>query len=537
MAKGAAVLIELLAEVGVRQVFGIPSGPWCPFMEAMRTGEVEFVLVSNEASAGFMADVCGRITGKPGACYGTTGPGATNLSTGVGSAYLDRSPQLAFTSEARDAMRQRTMQMWIDHQALFKPLTKWTTTLRPNNFRDTFAHAVRVALSEVPGPVHLGLPEDLGYDDVPPGSLTIPELLRPPLPEPQQVADVQRLLQNARKPLLAVGLSIMRTAAWEPLRRFIDTQQLPVIFTPMAKGLLDEEHPCYAGVLFHGLSDIVAQTNQQADLVLALGYDPVEFNYEDWMPNAPLVSIDTLSADIDRSTYAMAAELVCDLRAAIEQLAAFPKFSNAWDLQLLAQRRAQMFATLTPDTSEFSPHHVLAIMRELMPRDGILTCDVGAHTHLIGQLWRPYAPGNFIMTNGWSAMGFGIPAALAAKLCLPDRAVACVTGDGGFLMMVGEMATAARMGLPVVFVVLTDRNLQLIKVKQERRGYPQYGTALYTDAYRPAPQYFGVPVITANDAHAFHEAFATALTMSEPVIVEAVVDPNEYDALILKPHK
>jgi acetolactate synthase I/II/III large subunit len=193
--------------------------------------------------------------------------------------------------------------------------------------------------------------------------------------------------------------------------------------------------------------------------------------------------------------------------------------------------------TLTPETSQFSPHHVLTVMRELMPRDGILTCDVGAHTHLIGQLWRPYEPGNFIMTNGWSAMGFGIPAALAAKLCLPDRTVACVTGDGGFLMMVGEMATAARMGLPVVFVVLTDRNLQLIKIKQERRGYPQYGTALYTDAYRPAPQYFGVPVMTASDPRAFHEAFAAALAMSGPVIVEAMVDPNEYDALILKPHR
>jgi acetolactate synthase-1/2/3 large subunit len=506
-------------------------------MEAMRTGEVEFVLVSNEASAGFMADVCGRITGKPGACYGTTGPGATNLSTGVGSAYLDRSPQLAFTSEVRGAMRHRTTQMWIDHQALFRPLTKWTTTLRPNNLHDTFAHAVQVALSEVPGPVHLGLPEDLGYEEVPPGSLRVPELLRPPLPEPPQLVDVQRLLRDARKPLLAVGLSVMRSAAWEPLRRFIDTQQLPVILTPMAKGLLDEAHPCYAGVLFHGLSDIVAQTHQQADLVLALGYDPVEFNYEDWMPNAPLVSIDTVPADIDRSTYPVAAELVCDLRAAIDRLAAFPKFQNAWDLQQLAQRRARMFEMLTPDTADFSAHHVLASMREIMPHDGILTCDVGAHTHLIGQLWRPHAPGNFIMTNGWSAMGFGIPAALAAKLCLPDRAVACVTGDGGFLMMVGEMATAARIGLPVIFVVLTDRHLQLIKVKQERRGYAPYGTALYTDAYRPASQYFGVPLLTANDADAFHEAFATALTMSGPVIVEAVVDPNAYDALILRPHK
>jgi acetolactate synthase-1/2/3 large subunit len=537
MSTAAAALTERLAEAGVRQVFGIPSGPWCPFMEAMRMSEVEFVLVSNEAAAGFMADVCGRITGKPGACYGTTGPGATNLSTGVGSAYLDRSPQLAFTSEVREAMRHRTMQMWIDHQALFKPLTKWTTTLRPHNFHDTFARAVQVALSEVPGPVHLGLPEDLGYEDVPGGSMTIPELLRPPLPEPQQIAAVQRLLQQARKPLLAVGLSALRSGTWGPLRRFIDTQQMPVILTPMAKGLLDEEHPCYAGVLFHGLSDIVAQTNQQADLVLALGYDPVEFNYEDWIPKAPLVSIDTVAADIERGTYQVASEMVCDLRAAIAQLAAFPKYANAWDLHALARRRAQMFAALTPETSQFSPHHVLASMRELMPRDAILTCDVGAHTHLIGQLWRPYAPDNFIMTNGWSAMGFGIPAALAAKLCLPDRTVACVTGDGGFLMMVGEMATAARLGLPVVFVVLTDRNLQLIKIKQERRGYPQYGTALYTAAYQPAPQYFGVPVVTANDPAAFHDAFATALTMPGPVIVEAMVDPNEYDTMILKPHK
>ncbi|HXH14446.1 MAG TPA: thiamine pyrophosphate-binding protein [Alphaproteobacteria bacterium] len=537
MTKGATVLMELLAEVGIRQVFGIPSGPWCPFMEAMRTGDVEFVLVSNEASAGFMADVCGRITGKPGACYGTFGPGATNLTTGVGCAYLDHSPLLAFTTEARDAMRQRTLQMWIDHQALFKPLTKWTTTLRPQNLRHDFARAVQVALSEVPGPVHLGLPEDLGYEDIASGTVAIPELLRPPLPDPQQMATIRTLIQNAQKPLLAVGLSVMRTGAWEPLRRFIEAQRLPVIFTPMAKGALDEDHPCYAGVLFHGLSDIVAQTNQQADLVIALGYDPVEFNYEDWMPNAPLVSIDTVPADIDRSAYQVACEVVCDLRSAIEQLAAFPTYANAWDLQALARRRAQMFAALTPEPSPFSPHHVLTIMRQLMPQDAILTCDVGAHTHLIGQLWRPYAPGNFIMTNGWSAMGFGIPAAMAAKLCRPERTVACVTGDGGFLMMVGEMATAARLGLPVVFVVLTDRNLQLIKIKQERKGYPQYGTALYTEAYRPAPQYFGVPVIAASDAKAFHEAFATALTMSEPVIVEALVDPNEYDTLILKPHR
>ncbi|MBI3325789.1 MAG: thiamine pyrophosphate-binding protein [Nitrospinae bacterium] len=537
MAKVATVLTDLLAEAGVRQVFGNPSGPWCPFMEAMRTGDVAFVLVSNEATAGFMADVCARITGKPGACYGTTGPGATNLTTGVGSAWLDHSPLLAFTTEARDPMRHRTVQMWIDHQALFKPLTKWTTTLRATNLRDTFARAVQVALAEVPGPVHLGIPEDLGDEDVPEGAMATPEWLGPPLPQASQIEQVRALLQGARKPLLAVGLSAMRTGAWQPLRRFIETQRMPAIFTPMAKGILDEDHPCYAGVLFHGLSDIVAETHHQADLVLAIGYDPVEFNYEDWMPDAPLVSIDSRPPDIDRSSYRVLCEVVGELPMAVEQLAAFPRFDHAWDLQALAHRRAQMFSLLTPVSSPFGPRHALTILRELLPRDGILTCDVGAHTHLIGQLWRPYAPGNLIMTNGWSSMGFGIPAALAAKLCLPERTVACVTGDGGFLMMVGEMATAARLGLPIVFVVLTDRNLQLIKIKQERKGYPQYGTALYTDAYQPAPHYFGVPVIAASDPKAFHEGLETALAMTEPVIVEALVDPDEYNALILKPHK
>ena len=166
MTTVATAVVELLAEAGVHYVFGVPSGPWAPYMEAMRTGPVEFVLVTHEAAAGFMADVCGRLTGRPGACYGTFGPGATNLSTGVGSAQLDRSPLLAFTTEAPEPMRHRTLQMGIDHQALFRPLTKWTTRLSVSNLRQTMRRAVQVATAEVPGSVHLGLPADLGQQTV-----------------------------------------------------------------------------------------------------------------------------------------------------------------------------------------------------------------------------------------------------------------------------------------------------------------------------------------------------------------------------------
>ncbi|MDH3604661.1 MAG: thiamine pyrophosphate-binding protein, partial [Candidatus Tectomicrobia bacterium] len=287
----ATALVDLLAEAGVRHVFGVPSGPWVPYMEAMRMGPVEFVLVSNEAAAGFMADVCGRLTGRPGACYGTFGPGATNLTTGVGSALLDRSPLLAFTTEAPESMRHRTLQMAIDHQALFRPLTKWTTQVSPAHLRQTMRRAVRTATAEVPGPVHLGLPADIGGRAVAAESGTAPMDTGPGMPPPlvERLREVEPLLRRAKRPLLVAGLSCLRLADWRAWRQMMQRHQLPVVVSPMVKGLLREDDPAYVGVLFHALSDVVAETIQEADLVLAIGYDPVEFNYEEWLPPVPLV--------------------------------------------------------------------------------------------------------------------------------------------------------------------------------------------------------------------------------------------------------
>jgi acetolactate synthase-1/2/3 large subunit len=507
-------------------------------MEAMRTGPVEFVLVSNEGAAGFMADVCGRLTGHPGACYGTYGPGATNLSTGVGSALLDRSPLLAFTTEASDRMYHRTLQMWVDHQALFRPLTKWTTRLSVTNLRQTMRRAVRVATAEVPGPVHIGLPDDLGKQPVAPeaGIAAMPLGEAAVAPAEAQLRDVERLLRPARRPLVVLGLSCLRATGREALQQFLARQGWPVVLSPMAKGLLREDHPAYVGVLFHALSDIVAETIREADLILAMGYDPVEFNYEDWLPATPLIHVDTVPADVDASVQ-LAAEVVGDLETVWRFLATLPPLPHHWDLQAIGSRRQRLFATLTAPRPRLAPSQVLGVIQELLPEDGYLTCDVGAHTHLIGQLWRTPAPGQLIMTNGWSSMGFGIPAALAAKLCRPEQPVVCVTGDGGFLMMVGEMATAVRLGLPVVFVVLVDRHIQLITIKQERQGFQRYGTVLYPESYTSPPHYFGVPVMAARTVAEVHDAIAQGLRAAGPVIVEAYVDPSEYDGVILRRHK
>jgi acetolactate synthase-1/2/3 large subunit len=534
----ATALIELLAEAGVRHVFGVPSGPWAPYMDAMRTGSVDYVLTSTEAAAGFMATVCGMLTHRPGACYGTYGPGATNLCTGVGAAWLDRAPVLAFTTEGPERMRQRTLQMQIDHQALFRPLTKWTTRLHASHLRQTLRRAVQVATAEVPGPVHLGLPEDLGPQSAIPEAGTIGMQWGRPAPPPDEEC-LQTLvwhLQQARRPLLVLGLSCVRAGGWEALRQCIDRHRLPVVLSPMAKGLLREEHPSYVGVVFHALSDVVAETIQEADAVLAVGYDPVEFNYEEWLPDVPLLHVDTVPADVDAACR-LACEVVGDLATVWRFLAALPPLAHTWDLEAIGTRRQRMFARLSAPRTALAPSQVLGVIQDLLPDDGFLTCDVGAHTHLIGQAWRTAAPGHLVMTNGWSSMGFGIPAALATKLCYPERQVVCVTGDGGFLMMVGEMATARRLGLPVVFVVLVDHHLQLITLKQGHQGFPCYGTPLLPGPYPPPSHYFGVPVTTARTVAEVHDAMAQGLRATGPVIIEALVDPAEYADLILRPHK
>lgn len=528
---------EVLDKIGVRFVFGIPSGPWVEYMEALRHSDAEFVLVSNEASAGFMADVCGRITGVPGACYGTFGPGATNLSTGVGGALLDRSPLLAFTHEMPDSMLGRTTQMGIDHQALFRPLTKWTTRLNADRIEETLRRAVDIATAETPGPVHIGLPADLG--SMPAGDETFQlESAQPPIPPDSRAIDqLVARFADARKPVLAVGLSAARAGAQTLVLDVAQRHGVPVVLTPMAKGVFPENHPLYAGVLAHALSNCVAETYRQADLVIGVGYDPVELNYEDWMPAVPLVHIDTKPADLDQSRYRLECDIVGPLGRPLTRLAELAPQPNDWDLAALADRRRQMFECLQPRAGVFGPTAALTVLREVLPEDGIVTCDVGAHLHLMGQLWRTPAPGSLLMTNGWSSMGFGIPAALAAKLCLPNRPVACVVGDGGFLMMVGEMATARRLDLPVVFVLLTDHHLTLIGVKQQRRGYPAYGTPLHGAAYRSADTFFGVPVLAAHDVKSYRAALDAAFADGGPVIVEAFVDPSEYGELLLKGNK
>jgi acetolactate synthase I/II/III large subunit len=300
----------------------------------------------------------------------------------------------------------------------------------------------------------------------------------------------------------------------------------------MAKGQAPEEGSSFVGVVGRARSEMVAEYCKPADLIIAVGYDPVEFNYEEWVQkDVPIVHIDTVRADRDRG-HSVPCNVVGDLRGILNALSSVPPLRHQWDFQALREHRRKLRQALTPARERFSPHHAVVAIRDLFPKEGILAADVGAHTHLIGQLWETDRPGTLLVSNGWSSMGFGIPAAISAKLVQPDRPVLACVGDGGFLMMVGEINTAVRLRLPVVFVLLRDNCLSLIKGKQSRKRFQHHGVEIFGPDYRPSDTFFGANVVPVDTEESFRVALKQALQGSGPVIIDAKVDPTEYEAMI-----
>jgi len=530
--NNADLIVATLKAAGIDRGFGIPSGNVLPLMEAMRTGGIDFVLTAHEGSAGFAADVSGRMTGIPGLCIATLGPGATNLATGVGCAYLDRSPLIAITCNLNADQLGRRIQMWIDHHALFAPITKATSRLEDGRIAQTVQDAIRIALTEPRGPVHLDLPEDVALAPA-------REEITPPSDPPQMAgapeADIERagqLIAAARRPIAVLGSSAMRVNDAARLREVVERHGLPFATTTMAKGMIDDEHPLAVGCIERACRQMQRRLLHSADLILGIGYDTVEVEYEAWIGGVPLLHIDIEAADVAPSVK-LVHQVMGNLDASLARLAAMPAAAARWPAAVLADHRRSFQTALRPDppsrSAAFTAHAAIDAVRRALPREGILSFDVGAHTHQIASQWTAHAPKTFQITNGWSSMGFGLPGAIAAKLARPDLPVVCMIGDGCFQMTCGEVATAKRLGLTLPIVVLDDKWLALIKVKQMRRQFPLYGTELQPEDYGDPPaHYFGVPAMGVRTAPALEAAVEKALAAPGPTVIEAVVDSGHY---------
>ena len=526
--NNADLIVATLKAAGVARGFGIPSGNVLPLMEAMRKGGVDFVLTAHEGSAGFAADVTSRMTGAPGLCIATLGPGATNLATGIGNAWLDRSPMIAITCNLNTDQLGRRIQMWIDHHALFKPITKATLPLRNGRIGETLVEAIRLALSEPMGPVHLDLPEDVA---VAPTKEPAPAPAKPAKIAPASDAAITRageLIAAARRPIAVLGSSAMRIADPAPLRDVIERHNLPFATTTMAKGMIDEDHPLSLGCIERACRQVQRKVLRSSDLIVGLGYDTIEVEYEAWIGDVPLLQIDIEPVDIAPSVR-LAHQATGDIETSLRRLAALPASTHAWTPDKIAEHRRAFQTALRPVSGSFTAHAAIDAVRRALPRPGVLSFDVGAHTHQIASQWSAHAPKSFLITNGWSSMGFGLPGAIAAKLARPDLPVVCLIGDGCFQMTCGEVATAKRLGITLPIVVLDDKWLALIKVKQIRRQFPLYGTELQQEDYREPPaHYFGVPAVGVRSPDALEAAVTTALAAQGPTVIEAVVDSDHY---------
>mgnify|MGYP006270046231 FL=1 len=494
----------------------------------MRKGGVDFVLTAHEGSAGFAADVDGRMTGRPGLCIATLGPGATNLATGVGNAWLDRSPMIAITCNLVTAQLGRRIQMWIDHHALFQPITKATLRLEHGKIGETLTKAITLSMTEPIGPVHVDLPEDVALaitqEQIPEFSL--------PLQKCPATEDVLRraqdILVSARRPIAVLGSSAMRMEDKDLLRQFIDRHQIPFATTAMAKGLIDEDHPLSLGCIERSCRQIQRRMLRSADLILGIGYDTIEVEFEAWIGETPLLQIDIEPVDIPSSVQLLH-QVTDDLSSIFKRLCILPPIKHSWDAYEVSAHRHLFQTALRPKSSSFTAHAAIDAVRHVLPKDGILAFDVGAHTHQISAQWQTYSPKTFHLTNGWSSMGFGLPAAIAAKLARPDLPVVCILGDGCFQMTCGEVATAKRQGISLPIIVLDDKWLALIKVKQVRRQFPFYGTELQSEEYiEPPAHYFGVPCFGVRNAAALIEKIEAALKAPGPTIIEAFVDSDHY---------
>jgi len=529
------VLIDVLKDIGISYVFGIPGGNFIHILSAIeKQSDIEFILVSNESSCGFMADAVYRRTGQMAACFATFGPGACNLTTGVCGGYLDRSPMLVFTDVKQDDMIDRITQMNIDQHSLFHPITKSTERLDIHNIRRQLYQAAETALNEVPGPVHIGLPEGVTTHLVSDNSRKIFQTGNQAIQDKESAGKVISLLQKSRKPLIVLGNSCNRFSVKAIIKQFAEHHQIPVVLTPMAKGQFSEENSLYTGVLGHALSDLVHEITGQADLILGIGYDPVEINYEDWTGNQIIIHLDTCHSDSQFTNTHQVSDLTGDIEIHLNIImnSDLPNFH--WDISKIETHKKEMFSNLMEEHDPFGPSHVMTLLNQTLPAHIPVTCDVGSHMHLAGQLWKTYGNDNFLLTNGCSSMGFSIPAAIGTSLVTPDSPVCCLIGDGCFLMSCGEIATAVRLNLHLVIIIFADECLSLITLKQKKNNLNDYGTSISKKAFLSTGLFLGAHVYRPESAPEFQTVLSETLQKRCVSLIEVTINPLSYQDKVLK---
>ena len=528
--KAAELLVSCLENEQVEFIFGLPGEENLDVMDALLDSGIRFIGVRHEQGGAFMADVYGRLCGKAGVCLSTLGPGATNLLTGVADANMDGAPVVAITGQASLDRMHKESHQHIDVVETFRPVTKWNAQIKTGRIvPEIVRKAFKVAQTEKPGATHIDFPEDLAGEETAGDPLLVQF---PPRPEPQaaQIDLAASLISAARSPIILAGNGVVRQDAAAALTRFAEKLNIPVAETFMGKGVLRDDHPL--SLLTCGLQarDYVSCGFDRADVVIAVGYDLVEYAPERWNPerDKTIIHIDQLPAEVDEH-YIVGVGVLGDIAMALQHIGEQAQPCQADGYARGLRRVIVEERDRFQDDTAFpmKPQRVLSDLRAVLGSADIVVSDVGAHKMWISRLYPCYQPNTCIISNGFASMGIGVPGALAAKLLYPERNVVTVTGDGGFLMNSQELETAVREQVPFVTLVFHDNSYSLIGMKQQgkfgRTSHINFGNPDFVQY----AQSFGAAGYRVAAAGELQSILREALACGRPAVIDCPVDYTE----------
>lgn len=529
--KASDLLVKCLENEGVRYIFGIPGEENIDILDSLLNSKIQFIPTRHEQGAAFMADVYGRLTGKAGVCLSTLGPGATNLVTGVADANLDRAPLVAITGQASLDRMHKESHQYMDAVALFKPITKWNTLVHTADIiPEVVRKAFKLAQMEKPGATHIDFPEDVAKADL--LSQPVPRKDESPTPSPSEgtLKIAAKMITDARYPVILAGNGILRSRASESLTNFAVKLNIPVATTFMGKGAISDDWPL--SLLSIGLrdDDHVSCGFDQSDLIIAIGYDLVEYHPYKWNPqkSMKILHIDVTPSEVD-AYYNVDMEIIGNISETLDHLSGLVGIKDTKHIISILRNSVLEECKITHDDKSFpmKPQKILCVVREVLKPEDILISDVGAHKLWISRIYPVFMPNTCIISNGFASMGIALPGAVAAKLVYPERKVIAVMGDGGFLMNSQELETASRLGLTFVVLIFNDSCYGVIKTKQLKL----FGRSAFVDFSNPDfvkyAESFGVKSYRVESANGLKPILQDAMQQIGISIIDCPVDYSE----------
>ena len=525
----ADLIVSKIRGAGVRALFGVPGGGGTlDLIDAAGRANLPFVLTSTETAAAIAALAQAEITGRPGACLTTLGPGAASVVNGVACAFLERAPVVVFTDSQSAASGGTFEHQRLDHAALLAAITKSSETLTAGNALQVITRALHTAADGRLGPVHVDCPGDVaGASTQTEGYVLLGSKTHALAPEAKARFDA--MLRSARKPLMIVGLGARRATDANAIRSLCDRRRVPAMVTYKAKGVVPDDHAWFAGVFTNAAieQDVIAES----DLLIGLGLDPVELLPRPWTHRQPIVYCGPWRVEDGHVPFAaQVVSGVASIVPALEHALAQADWDPARVQHLVGEHRRRADV---PSTRGLTAQQVVKLAAaRLAPAAGHVTIDAGAHMFPATMFWPVREPNGMLISNGLSTMGFALPAAIGAALLDRDRPVVALTGDGGLLMCAGELLTAIRQGLRIITIVFNDASLTLIEIKQQARQLPAAGVALGAVDWCRLAESVGMAGWTAHDETTLDHAIDQALQTPGPSLIDVKIDRSNYGATL-----